>query len=335
MSLSTNRLWLVDTGASHNVDPHSSDLSEAEQCNEAFDVVGNKASAQAKSKGTLVLLLPMVGNGTPKRCSTKFKPLRFPDSYYIPGNRENILAYPQLRKAGLELDLGSARLYSPSDPTVHVPVLFYHGRPFVKLRVTTGKSALRAAYSFTPTHSVRSDVLNILSEEYGPFTLQYLPGDYSPSTLETAVWTGQGVLAIPPPDNKEAVYQVILKALKEFDSPTPPITRVTLLVPHNPRSKYHPLLSRFHKAAVYGTGTPIFDEGVATELAFGMYYKDVHTQPQLTPAMLLHVRLGHPSPAVMKRIVGDWAAHSSGPVPPVGLSNYGHTDLGPQLPETP
>ena len=327
MSLSTKRLWLVDTGASHNVDPHSSDLSEAQLCNEAFDVVGNKASAFAKSKGTLVLLLPIKEKNRKSR-STKSKPLRFPDSYCIPGNRENILAYPQLRKAGLELDLGGARLYSPSDPTVHVPVLFYHGRPFVKLRVTTDKSALRAAYSFTPTHSVRSDVLKILSEEYGPFTLEYLPGDYSPSALETAVWTGQGVLAIPPPDDKEAVYQVILKAITEFDSPTPPITRVTLLVPYNPRSKYHPLLSRFHKAAVYKAGTPIFDEGAAADLAFGLYYKDAHTQSQLTPAMLLHVRLGHPSPAVMKRIVGDWAAHSLGPVPPVGLSTAEHTDLG-------
>ena len=330
MSNSTLRSWLVDTGASHNINPHPNDLIEAELCNEPFDVVGNNMQSHAKSKGTLVLLFPVVEDAARpgEKCRPPtFKPLRFPDSYCIPGNRENILAYPQLRDMGLELDLGRSIIYSPSDPSVRAPLFFRHGRPHVKLRVTTNESALKASYSFSPTISVRNTALDILSEEYGPFTLRFLPGDYSPSVLDSMIWTGQGVLAVPPPDDNEAIYQVILKALREFTSPVPPISRITLLVPYNTRSKYHPLLSRFHKAAVYPPGTKVFDQDKFSNLSFGLFYKDAHTLPQLSPAMLLHVRLGHPSPAILKRIAGNWSAHSSGPVPPIGLTSVAHTDL--------
>jgi hypothetical protein len=256
MSNSTLRTWLVDTGASHNIDPHPNDLLEAELCNEPFDVVGNNMQTHARSKGTLVLLFPVVQDV--KHRHATLKPLRFPDSYCIPGNRENILAYPQLRRMGLELDLGRSIIFSPSDPSVRAPLFFRFGRPHVKLRVTTDQSVLKASYSFSPRASIRSTALDILSEEYGPFTLKYLPGDYSPTTLDTQIWTGQGVLAIPPPDDKEAIYQVILKALKEFTSPVPPITRVTLLVPYNTRSKYHP----FVVSVSQSRGLPARDKGL-------------------------------------------------------------------------
>ena len=327
------RWWLVDTGASHSISPYPSDLSNAKSCNEAFDVVGNKVS-YAKHTGCFALLFPTRATAEHRSSSqskASYKALLLLDAYCIPGNQENIVAYAQLRKVGLDLDLPNQRIFSYADPSIHAPIIMRGGRPFVQLQVTTDRTVQRVAFSSTPPSSIKGSTLETLRQAYGTFDIEHLPGDFSPTFLtETSLadtWDSKKVLLVPPPEDKQVIYDTIVLAIKEFDRVQPPKTCVTLLVPHDVRSRYNPLLSRFQKMASYPAGTCLFDNGLHLSKPFNLYYKDAHTQCGLTPAMLMHARLGHPSAEVLKRVLSDWDTHSSGPAPSGGLTNHMDLDL--------
>ena len=303
------REWLVDTGATSHITPHSYDLARSQTCKVPFSIVGG-GSTHASLIGDLVLLLPTT-LGT--RRAPYLIPRCFTRSYHVRGQDKPILALPALRKAKLDLDLQENVIFSEVDPRIRVPIFYKHGLPHVRIAVTTDETCYQQAFAATPMANVTEDALSRIKDAFGPYDHILLPADYSKYTLQRLHWTNRRILAIPPPNNADAIYETVLKALREFSSHKPPDTRITLVVPINPKSQYHAHLSRFHRAAVYKPGTPLFETHGAQEAiafpktSFGLYYKDIRSQSHISPTMLLHLRLGHPSPAIMDKLISSMA----------------------------
>lgn len=307
----TKRCFLVDTGASKHITPHPGDLARSIKCNFPFEVVGG-SSVPATYMGHMVLMLPTshkTDTSADERPATVLKATCFKRVYCIPSQKQPILGLPALRAAGIDLDLQEDVLFSYSDPSIRVPVFYQHGLPHVRIAVTTDKSCYQQAFAAAPSASVKEDALSRIKESFGPFDLITMPADCAPRALRNLRWTKKKVFVIPPPDNSNTIHEVVLKALREFSSHKPPDTCITMLVPIRPQSRYHPYLSQFHRAAIY-CGSTLFGGGreellySAAEMKFGLYYKDTRTQSHLSPTMLLHLRLGHPSPAIMEKLVG-------------------------------
>ena len=142
----TYRWWLVDTGATSHITPYSRDLARSKTSNGlSFRVVGG-TSVRSTRVGDLVVLLPSHTNATKSKDSPRFTAHIITRVFSIP-NGESILSLPGLRRDGLDLDLQDHVLFSKSDPTVRVPVIYKHGRPYVRLAVTTDPTCYQRAFA--------------------------------------------------------------------------------------------------------------------------------------------------------------------------------------------
>ena len=305
------RVWLVDSGATSHITPYSLDLARSKTSTLSFRVVGS-GTVSSSREGEIVLLMPATPSD-PKSGDHRqlLKPRIITRVFCIPTHHEPILSLPALRRDMMDVDLQENILFSTSDPSIRVPLIYKHGLPYVRLAVTTDNTCYSRAFAATPVASVVEDALSRIIDAFGPYDLVSLPPDCAKSTFQTDRWTSRSVLIIPPPEDQGLIYEAVLKALREFSSYKPLDTRITMLIPIRPQAKYHAHLSRFHRAAVYSTEDLFRDTSNASAtwedpfpgLKFGLYYKDIRTQGHLSPTMLLHLRLGHPSATIMERVL--------------------------------